>query len=173
MTLWSTKVFHKFPLMDAEPDRSNFEVIVVGSGAGGSTLAYQLSRFGIRVLVIERGTFLRSERSNAADPVGKYMYQFVKSSNDASFFVGGQTKFYGSALYRMRESDFRAVEHEKGFSPAWPITYSDLEPYYERAEALYRVHGSTEGDPSEPPRARPFVIHQLSMNRLFPSWPIA
>ena len=156
--------------MDAQSDRSNFDVIVVGSGAGGSTLAYQLSRFGIRVLVIERGNFLRPERSNAADPVGKYMYQFVKSSNDASFFVGGQTKFYGSAPYRMRESDFRAVEHEKGFSPAWPIIYSDLEPYYERAETLYRVHGSTEGDPSEPPRARPFpyppIEHEPIVSKL-------
>jgi choline dehydrogenase-like flavoprotein len=133
-----------------------YDVIIVGSGAGGSTLAYQLSRFGRRVLVIERGGFLRPERTNSADPIGKYMHHIVKDRDGASFFVGGQTKFYGSALYRMRENDFHAVEHERGISPAWPITYADLEPYYERAEALYRVHGSTKGDPSEPPHARPF-----------------
>jgi choline dehydrogenase-like flavoprotein len=140
--------------MDALTDVQRFDVIVVGSGAGGGTLAYQLSRFGIRVLVIERGSFLRPTRVNAAGPVGKYMHDLVKSSHAASSFVGGQTKFYGSALYRLRESDFRAVEHEMGVSPAWPISYSDLEPYYESAEILYRVHGVS--DPSEPPRARPF-----------------
>ena len=66
------------------------------------------------------------------------------------------TKLYGAALYRMRESDFNAVEHENGISPAWPIGYSDLEPYYERAEKLYRVHGSAAGDMTEPPRAASF-----------------
>ena len=133
-----------------------YDVIIIGSGAGGSTLAYQLSRLGKRVLVIERGNALRPDRLNASDPVGKYMYHIIKNRDEASFFVGGETKFYGAALYRMRERDFSAVEHENGVSPAWPITYSDLEPYYERAEALYRVHGSTDGDPSEPPRVRPF-----------------
>jgi len=141
--------------MDAQPDRQRYDVIVVGSGAGGSTLAYQLSRSGIRVLVIERGGFLKPARVNATDPIGKYMHHFVSNSRE-SFFVGGQTKFYGSALFRMRERDFGAVEHEMGVSPAWPISYSDLEPYYEGAETLYRVHGSPDGDPSEPPRARPF-----------------
>jgi choline dehydrogenase-like flavoprotein len=139
-----------------DPLRQRYDVIVIGSGAGGSTLAYQLSIFGHRVLVVERGDFLRPSRLNSSDPVGKYINHFAKNRSGKLSVVGGETKFYGSALYRMRESDFHAVEHEKGVSPAWPITYSDLEPYYERAEALYRVHGSTDGDPSEPPRARPF-----------------
>jgi len=138
-----------------EPLTQHYDAIVIGSGAGGSTLAYQLSRRGHRVLVVERGNFLKPRRLNASDPIGKYIYHVIRNINDASF-VGGQTKFYGSALYRMRESDFHAVEHENGVSPAWPITYSDLEPYYEKAEILYRVHGSSHGDPTEPPRARPF-----------------
>lgn len=138
-----------------EGDGQHYDVIIVGSGIGGSTLAYQLSRLGIRVLIIERGGFLRPERSNASDPVGKYMYDIIKDRNEASFFVGGESKFYGAALYRMRENDFNAVEHENGISPAWPIRYSDLEPFYDQAEELYRVHGSTDGDTSEPPRARP------------------
>ena len=91
--------------MDAQPDRQRYDAIVVGSGAGGSTLAYQLSQSGIRVLVIERGGFLKPTRVNATDPIGKYMHHFVSNSRE-SFFVGGQTKFYGSALYRMRERDF-------------------------------------------------------------------
>jgi choline dehydrogenase-like flavoprotein len=138
-----------------EPLKRRYDAIVIGSGAGGSSLAYQLSRLGLQVLVVERGNFLEPELLNASDQVGKYMYHIVKNVDDPPV-VGGQTKFYGSALYRMRESDFRAVEHEKGISPAWPITYSDLEPYYERAETIYRVHGSPEGDQSEPPRTRPF-----------------
>lgn len=138
-----------------EGNVTQYEVVIVGSGAGGGTLAFQLSQLGRRVLVIERGKFLTSERSKASDPVGKYMYHLIKSRDGPPFFVGGDTKFYGSALYRMRECDFHAVEHENGISPAWPIRYSDLESYYERAEALYRVHGWADGDTSEPPRTRP------------------
>ena len=129
------------------------DAIVIGSGAGGSTLAYQLSQHGLRVLVIERGDFLRPDGSAA---VGRYMYHIVRNGGETSGFVGGETKFYGAALYRMRESDFTAVEHENGISPAWPISYSDLEPYYEQAEKLYRVHGVAAGDPSEPRRAGSF-----------------
>jgi len=134
----------------------HYDAVIIGSGAGGSTLAYQLSRSGRRVLVVERGDYLKPARRSASDPVGRYMYQIVKQRDEASFFVGGETKFYGSALFRMRESDFGAVEHENGISPAWPIKYSDLEPYYGQAEVLYRVHGSSDGDTSEPPRSRPF-----------------
>jgi len=133
-----------------------YDVIVIGTGAGGSTLAHQLSKRGCRVLVVERGDFLKPKRRSSSEPVGEYMYDIVDSREQASWVVGGETKFYGSALYRMRESDFSAVEHENGLSPAWPITYSDLEPYYDHAEALYRVHGSVDGDASEPPRNRPF-----------------
>ena len=137
-----------------EHDRQ--DAIVIGSGAGGSTLAYQLSQHGLRVLVIERGDFLTAGRRHSSDAIGKYMYHIVKRGGDTSYFVGGETKFYGAALYRMRESDFKVVEHENGISPAWPICYSDLESYYERAEILFRVHGSAAGDMSEPPRAAPF-----------------
>src|SRR5262249_42163567 len=149
--------------------RQRYDVIVIGSGAGGSTLAYRLSRFGHRILVVERGDFLRPRRLNTSDPIGKYLYHIAKNLNDV-LVVGGQTKFYGSALYRMREGDFRAVEHENGVSPAWPITYSDIEPYYEQAEALYRVHGSPDGDPSEPQRTRPYpyppIEHALIVSEL-------
>jgi choline dehydrogenase-like flavoprotein len=143
------------------PLKPRYDVIVIGSGAGGSTLAYQLSRLGREVLIVERGIILRPEQPNISETVGKYIFHIIKPDDEISV-VGGQTKFYGSALYRMRESDFCAVEHENGVSPAWPITYSDLEPYYEAAEVLYRVHGSPDGDPSEPPRARPFPFPPIS-----------
>ena len=66
------------------------------------------------------------------------------------YYVGGNTKFYGAALLRMRKSDFGQVQHHGGLSPEWPITYEDLEPYYTRAEHLYRVHGEHGVDPTEP-----------------------
>src|SRR5689334_23186099 len=104
------EICHKQPL------KSRYDVIVIGSGAGGSTLAYQLSRFGREVLIVERGTILRPEQPNIIETIGKYIYHIVKPDDELSV-VGGQTKFYGSTLYRMRESDFCAVEHENGVSP--------------------------------------------------------
>jgi choline dehydrogenase-like flavoprotein len=133
-----------------------YDVIVIGTGAGGSSLAYRLGQLGRQVLLIERGDFLKPQPRNTSDPVGKYLYDVIKTPDESLSFVGGQTKFYGSSLYRLRESDFRAVEHESGCSPAWPFSYSELQPYYDQAEAIYRVHGSPDGDPSDPPRAMPF-----------------
>jgi choline dehydrogenase-like flavoprotein len=137
-------------------ERSRQDVIIIGSGAGGSSLAYELSQHGLRVVVIERGDFLAPDEHRSSDAVGKYLYHIIKSGSDASCFVGGETKFYGAALYRMRESDFTTVEHENGMSPSWPINYSELEPYYQRAEQLYHVHGAPGGDANEPRRAAPF-----------------
>jgi choline dehydrogenase-like flavoprotein len=134
--------------------RPHYDAIVIGSGAGGGTLAFELARIGCEVLVLERGTFLRPERRSKGDPIGRYIHHVAPDGE--RHFVGGETKFYGAALYRLRESDFNAVEHEAGVSPAWPITYSDLAPYYDRAEKQYRVHGSIGDDASEPPRGMPF-----------------
>jgi len=126
-----------------------YDAVVVGSGLGGATLAYRLSKCGLRVLVLERGDYLpNAERLTS--PYGPY-----KSLSPEPSLVGGPTKFYGAAMYRLRESDFNAVQHEAGESPAWPITYHDLEPYYAEAESLYRVHGHTGDDPTEPPRSAP------------------
>lgn len=136
------------------PFKTDYDAIIIGSGAGGSTLAYQLARLNRQVLLVERGSFLKVDGSSS-EPRDRYRNHILRA-NDKPYFVGGDTKFYGSALYRFRERDFEAVQHESGVSPAWPIAYSDLAPYYEQAESLYRVHGSSEGDPSEPPRASPY-----------------
>lgn len=140
----------------SEPVQDRYDAVIIGSGAGGSTLSYRLAQSGHKVLVVERGEILTSQRQNALDAVGKYQHEYTKNTADKRSFVGGQTKFYGSALYRMRESDFHSVEHENGTSPAWPITYQELERYYDEAEVLYHVHGSCNGDPSEPPRVHHF-----------------
>lgn len=136
--------------------KRHYDVVIIGSGAGGSTLAYRLAQQGRQVLLVERGDFLRPQPRSSSDPIGKYLFTVVKNRDDQLSCVGGKTKFYGATLYRFRESDFREIQHESGTSPAWPFTYSEIEPYYTQAETLYRVHGSSDGDPSEPPRSTSF-----------------
>jgi choline dehydrogenase-like flavoprotein len=135
-----------------EAGKGPYDAIVIGSGLGGATLAWKLAQRGARVLVVEQGGFVNGGPRKAGEPVGRYMCDLI-GMGEEPFGVGGQTKFYGAALYRLRESDFRAVEHEAGVSPAWPIAYADLEPFYAEAERLYRVHGAPDGDPSEPTRS--------------------
>ena len=137
------------PLSMVPSRTQGYDAIVVGAGLSGGTLAYRLAKRDLRVLVLERGDFLRLPPWRAGDPIGIH----IRSAPARPSVVGGPTKFYGAAMYRMRESDFRAIRHEAGESPAWPITYNDLEPYYCEAEELYRVHGSTEEDPTEPPHS--------------------
>jgi len=130
-----------------------YDAVIIGSGAGGSTLAYRLASGGRRVLVVEQGEAVPIDRTAPSNP---YLYHLLKTPGDPAAFVGGATKFYGASLYRMRQSDFREVLHEAGVSPAWPIGYAELEPYYLQAERLYGVRGAPDGDPSEPPRSAPF-----------------
>src|SRR5262245_11829979 len=132
--------------------RRGADVVIIGSGAGGSTLAYRLAQRGVSVLVVERGDYLRLPAHQPGEPVGVFYGSFQPPPQ----LVGGPTKFYGAALYRFRESDFRATPHEAGESPAWPITYAELEPYYAEAERMYAVRGTSDGDPSEPPRTGPY-----------------
>lgn len=153
----------------AELERDDDDrVVVVGTGLGGATLALRLAAKGRRVLLLERGGHLRTP----VDPVrvGRFIIDVHGDRSKPIEYVGGQTKFYGAALYRLRESDFRAVEHESGVSPAWPFGYEELEPYYAEAERIYRVHGSSEGDPCEPPRngsyPYPPLEHAPSVGRL-------
>ena len=128
-----------------------YDAVVIGAGLGGSTLAYRLAQRGVRVLVVERGDYLDLPAPQRGEPVGMYIRDLPSGRN-----VGGFSKFYGAAMYRMRESDFCETAHEGGCSPAWPITYADLEPYYCQVEQLYHVHGSPQGDASDPPRSAAF-----------------
>ncbi len=145
----------------------DYDIVIVGTGAGGGTLAYALRASGARVLLIERGDYLPQEPENwSPDAVFDHKrYKPAEMWQDARgipfqpgvhYFVGGNTKVYGAALPRLRRQDFEAVEHEGGTSPAWPISYEDLAPYYERAERIYRVHGVSGEDPTEPPRSSPY-----------------
>ena len=148
-------------------ERRSADVVIIGSGIGGATTALALARRGVDVLVLERGERLPRETANWDPRVvfGERRYRATEEWLDGSghrfspgvhYVVGGNSKVYGASLPRFRESDFGPVEHLEGTAPAWPFTYADLEPYYAEAERVYRVHGSTGEDPSEPWRSAPF-----------------
>ncbi len=140
-----------------------FDIVIIGSGAGGGTVARGLASTGASILIVERGGFVPREPENwNPTAVWKHLrYRTTETWLDRNgrpflpythYCVGGNTKFWGSVLYRLRKDDFEAVEHLDGVSPEWPIDYATLEPYYERAERLYQVHGEAGHDPTEPPR---------------------
>jgi choline dehydrogenase-like flavoprotein len=144
-----------------------YDVIIVGTGAGGGTLAYTLAQSGKRILLLERGDFLPRELANwDPKPVfvdGRYISRDTWYDSDGKqfqpqvhYFVGGATKLYGAALYRLRPQDFGEIKHADGLSPAWPLSYDDFEPWYTKAERLYQVHGNAGEDPTEGHRSEPY-----------------
>ncbi|MCX5086129.1 GMC oxidoreductase [Streptomyces sp. NBC_00401] len=162
-------------------DDQHYDVIVIGTGAGGGTLAHRLAPAGKRILILERGGYLPRERDNwdstAVFVQGKYRapeFWYDKHGNrfppEVNYYVGGNTKFYGAALFRLRPEDFGELRHHDGVSPAWPIRYEDLEPYYTQAEHLYLVHGQHGEDPTEGPTsaqyAYPPVEHEARIQQL-------
>jgi choline dehydrogenase-like flavoprotein len=142
---------------------SAVDVVVIGSGAGGGTMARALADSGAAILVLERGDFLPQEPENW-DPSAVWKHLRYRTTERwleeggsefrpyTHYCVGGNTKFWGAVLYRLRREDFGAVQHADGVSPAWPIDYDTLAPYYDRAEQLYHVRGQLGLDPTEPPR---------------------
>ena len=151
----------------------HYDVVIIGTGAGGGTLAHRLAPSGKRILMIERGGYLPREPENwdSREIFRRDRYlsdELWYDKNGEAFkphqqyFVGGNTKFYGAILFRLRERDFGEVRHYGGVSPAWPISYKDLEPYYAEAERLYLVHGQRGEDPTEPPRSGPFPFPAVS-----------
>ena len=160
---------------------THYDAIIIGTGAGGGTLAYQLAPSGKRILLLERGDYVRREKDNwssrALNVEAKYHTKEVWQDKDGkplhphtNYYVGGNTKFYGAALFRLRKEDFGQISHHGGVSPAWPISYDDLEPYYTKAEYLYQVHGERGIDPTEPwasaPYRFPAVQHEPRIQQL-------
>jgi choline dehydrogenase-like flavoprotein len=146
---------------------NQYDIIIIGTGSGGSTIAYKLAQTGKKILVLERGGFIPKEKENW-DPhevVTKGRYRPMEEWRDQDdkpfkpfihYNVGGNSKMYGAALFRFRESDFEETEHHGGISPAWPFGYNTLENYYTLAEKLYSVHGQRGADPTEPPAMEPY-----------------
>ncbi len=144
-----------------------YDIIIIGSGAGGATMAYQLADSGKKILVIERGDYVPVEKENwdSVEVFQKNRYTTSEMWLDKNghqfrpgmhYNVGGNTKFYGAALFRLREEDFKEIKHYGGISPAWPIHYEDLRSYYLEAEKLYYVHGKRGSDPTEPFDPEPY-----------------
>jgi len=160
---------------------SSYDVVIVGSGAGGGTLARQLAPFGKRILILERGGWLPREPENWDSHVVFVENRYLPAETwldahdkpftpGAHYFVGGATKVYGAALYRLRPQDFGELHHHDGVSPAWPLSYADFEPYYARAEQLYEVHGEHGEDPTEGPSSEaypfPALVHEPRIQQL-------
>lgn len=150
------------------PQSYSADIVIMGSGPGGSALAYALKDSGADVLVLERGGHLPREKENW-DPkavFGKGRYKTKERWRDLvnkrdyqpgnHYWVGGQTKMYGANLQRFRIEDFEEIQHHEGVSPAWPISYDDLEPFYTAAEMIYALRGEAGIDPTEPYRNAPF-----------------
>lgn len=159
----------------------HYDIIIIGTGAGGGTLAHRLAPTGKKILVLERGDFLPREKANwdALEVYQKERYHANEHWYDQNgkafrpqtgYWVGGNTKLYGAALIRLRERDFTQVIHKGGISPAWELSYQDFEPYYTQAERLYDVHGKRWSDPTEPAtRAEypyPPVSHEPDMQAI-------
>jgi choline dehydrogenase-like flavoprotein len=151
----------------------SYDVIIIGTGAGGGTLARHLAPSGKRILLLERGDWLPREPANwlAQDVFVDNRYVSPDTWYDSEgkafqpqvhYFVGGATKLYGAALYRLRPQDFGELEHHDGVSPAWPISYDELEPYYTLAEQHYEVHGARGEDPTEGPASAPYPFPPVS-----------
>ncbi len=158
-----------------------YDVIIIGSGAGGGSLAHRLASSGKKILILERGDWLPREARNwrVEDVFGANRYvspdtwllpDGTSFQPQVHYFVGGATKVFGAALYRLRKEDFGEMRHYDGVSPAWPISYDELEPYYTQAEELYQVHGERGRDPTEPPTSAPYpappVSHEPRIQKL-------
>jgi choline dehydrogenase-like flavoprotein len=159
----------------------SYDIIIIGTGAGGGTLAHRLAPSGKKILLLERGDWLTREPENwlAQSVFVDNRYVSADTWYDAKgrafqpqihYFVGGATKLYGAALYRLRKEDFGELQHRDGISPAWPISYDELEPYYTQAEHLYEVHGARGEDPTEPDASgdypHPAVSHEPRIQQL-------
>ncbi len=159
----------------------HYDLIVIGSGPGGASLAHRLAPTGKRILMLERGDYLPRSRINwdAKTVFVDGIYQaketwYGRNGNafhpGLHYFVGGNSKVYGAALFRLRERDFGEVRHKDGISPAWPLGYDVFEPYYTEAEGLYHVHGQRGEDPNEPwssaAYAYPPVQHEKRIQEL-------
>jgi choline dehydrogenase-like flavoprotein len=165
----------------ARPDKS-YDIVVIGSGAGGATLAQRLAPSGKSILILERGDHLPVELENW-DPREVFIRHRYRSNEkwrdrhggsftpNINYWVGGNTIFYGAALYRFRKRDFEMTLHHGGaVSPAWPISYTDLKPYYLEAEHLWGVHGARGADHTDDgddaPYPYPALRHDPEIARL-------
>lgn len=145
------------------------DIVIIGSGIGGATMAYALAETGATVLVVERGRQLKDTPETRDDRAiyGRGHFRTEEEWLSAEgerfnpgnfYYVGGNSKFYGAVMFRYRAEDFEPREHMEGRSPGWPFPYEELEPWYSRAEQLFRVRGALGQDPTEPKHSAPYAF---------------
>lgn len=148
--------------MTAGPD-----IVIIGSGIGGATMAAGLAPSGAEIMILEAGEHLpdRPENRDQRAIFQRGFFRPKESWYEASgapfnpgnyYNVGGNSKFYGAVLVRFRREDFGELEHLGGISPAWPFAYEELELWYSRAEALFQVRGELGDDPTEPKHSQSY-----------------
>ncbi|MGH8153948.1 MAG: FAD-dependent oxidoreductase [Rhodanobacteraceae bacterium] len=160
---------------------NHYDLIVIGSGPGGAALAQRLARTGKQILILERGDWLERSPDNW-NPRKVFIDNFYQADETwydktgqafhpgLHYFVGGNSKMYGAALFRLRQRDFETIQHAGGFSPEWPLKYDVFAPWYDEAEKLFHVRGAAGEDPTEPPRSGPYayppVAHEPRLQQL-------
>ncbi|WP_413728248.1 GMC oxidoreductase [Sodalis sp. RH19] len=137
------------------------DILIIGSGIGGATMAAALAPTGASILILEAGKQIIDSPHNS-DQVSIFQHNYFKPDEEwfdqnmkpfrpGNYYnIGGNSKFYGAVLARYRKEDFEEMQHLDGVSPAWPFAYNVLEPWYSKAEQLYQVRGNFAEDPSEP-----------------------
>lgn len=154
-------------------DDQHYDVIIIGTGAGGGTLAQKLAPTGKKMLILERGDYMPLDEQNrsSVDIFKRERYHAPEQWYDSAgepfspqmnYAVGGNTKIYGAALPRWRERDFTAVQHQEGLTPEWCVKYDEFEPYYTEAEKLYKVHGQVGDDPTEPKHSEDYPFEAIA-----------
>lgn len=168
------------------------DIVIIGSGIGGSTVAAGLAASGASILILEAGERLadRPENRDARAIFQRGHFRPKETWYEANgtgfnpgnyYNVGGNSKFFGAVLSRYRKEDFEEIRHQEGVSPAWPFPYEELEPWYGLAEKMYQVRGALGEDPTEPAHSSGYafppvpdepdiadVRHRLKMKGLHP-----
>ncbi|WP_454815240.1 FAD-dependent oxidoreductase [Labrys neptuniae] len=145
------------------------DIVIIGAGMGGATMAHALAPSGAEILILDKGGQLpdRPENRDARAIFQRGFFRPQESWYDSDgnpfnpgnyYCNGGNTKFYGAVLLRYRAEDFDGIAHADGDAPAWPFRYNELAPYYDEAERLYQVRGRAGEDPTEPPRTGDFAF---------------
>lgn len=145
------------------------DIVIIGAGMGGATLAHALAPSGADILILDKGGQLpdRPENRDARAIFQRGFFRPEESWYDSDgnpfnpgnyYCNGGNSKFYGAVLLRYRAEDFDGIAHADGDAPAWPFRYGELAPYYDEAERLFQVRGRAGEDPTEPPRSGDFAF---------------
>jgi len=154
-----------------------YDVVIVGSGAGGGMAGYVLANAGIKVLMLEAGAYFDPQKDSAqlkwpwesprrgagtTRPFGDFDAAFggweidgepYTTKDKTEFFwfrsrmLGGRTNHWGRISLRMGPKDFQAKD---GLTDDWPITYDDVKPYYDKVDRMIGIYGTKEGLENEP-----------------------